>query len=188
MTLLMVLALLFVAAPAFAAAGDGYEFPWKYWVAGMLNLAIYIGILWKFALPPIQKFFAGRRDAFVYNLETSARLRKEAEAKLEEYSARLDALDKEREALLNEYHVQGEREKERMIEAAKKQVEKMRADAEATIAQEVKKAVAMLEQQAVDLAVEMAHRMAQEKIDRTTQSQLVAGYVKDLETQKRISN
>jgi F-type H+-transporting ATPase subunit b len=175
------------AAPAFAAApADG--FPWNYWVTGMINLVIFLFIIYKFALPHIQSFFGQRSESFVYNLEASARLRQEAEARLEDYSARLDALEKEREALLDEYHAQGEREKERMIDAAKKTVEKMRADAELTIAQEVKKAVAMLEQQAVDLAVEMAHRMAQERIDRPMQSKLVDSYVEDLGKQTRASN
>ncbi|MFU8802242.1 MAG: hypothetical protein ACNA8W_00395 [Bradymonadaceae bacterium] len=177
----------FTAAPAFAAA-PGEGFPWPYWFAGIFNLVIFLIILNRFALPHIQTFFASRRDNFVFNLEASARLREEAEARLEEYSARLDALDKERETLLNEYHAQGEREKERMVEAAKKTVEKMRADAELTIAQEVKKAIATLEQQSVDLAVEMAHSLAREKMDAPRQNKLVENYVSDLETQNRASN
>ncbi|MBA2664343.1 MAG: F0F1 ATP synthase subunit B [Bradymonadaceae bacterium] len=178
---LLALATSAISSPAFAAsAGDHHGFPWLSWAVSIVNLMIFLGILIKFAGPKIQSFFAERRRAFTYNLEEASRLRKEAEARLDEYTARLDALESERQQLLDEYHAQGEREKDRLIEAAKKQVEKMRADAELTIKQDVKKAVANLERQAVDLAVEMAHRMANEKLDAAGRNRLVDGYVAEL--------
>ncbi len=171
-----------LSAAALAAdpSGTAHAFPWVDWGFGILNLAIFLAIIIKFAGPGIQKHFAERRRLFVYNLEEAARLRQEAEARLEEYSARLDSLDKQRQELLDEYHAQGEREKIRIVDAAKKQVEKMRVDAELTIQQDVKKAVADIEQQAVDLAVEMAHKLAQEKLDAAGRNRLVDRYVAEL--------
>lgn len=169
-----------LSSAAFAADGAAAPFPWVDWGVSILNLAIFLAIIIKFAGPAIQKHFAERRRLFVYNLEEAARLRQEAEARLEEYSARLDSLDKQRQELLDEYHAQGEREKIRIVDAAKKQVEKMRTDAELTIQQDVKKAVADIEQQAVDLAVEMAHKLAQEKLDSAARNRLVDRYVAEL--------
>ncbi len=168
-----------LSSTAFAAEGAP-GFPWASWGVSILNLFIFLGIIIKFGGPAIQKHFAERRRLFVYNFEEAARLREEAEARLEEYSARLDSLDRERQELLEEYHAQGEREKVRLIEAAKKQVEKMRADAELTIQQDVKKAVSDIERQAVDLAVEMAHQLAQEKLDANSRNRLVDSYVAQL--------
>lgn len=168
------------SAPALAAAA-GHGFPWSSWIVSILNLLVFIGIIYWFGGSAITAYYTNRRKALLADLEEAKRLREEAEARLEEYTARLEALEDERRELLDEYHEQGEREKKRIIEEAKKQVEKMRADAELTIEQEVKKAVATLEQQAVDLAVDLAEEMTRERLDRSQQSALVDDYVSDLD-------
>lgn len=168
-------------ATAFAAApGDG--FPWGSWLASMFNLAVFIGIIVYFAGPKIQAFFRARAEGLRTDIDEAKRLRVEAQEKLDEYSSRLAKLDDEREALMNQYHEQGEREKDRLVAAAKRQVEKMRADAELVIEQEVRKAVATLEREAVDLAVDMARKSLESKIDERTQNGLVDGYVNDLKS------
>lgn len=175
------LAILLLAEPAFAAGGAGDGFPWLNWGFSVLNLIIFLFLVIKFGGPAIQDFFKNRREELINDLEEARRLREEAEARLEEYSAKLDALEDERKKLLDEYHEQGEREKKRIIEEAKEQVERMRRDAEITIAQETKKAIAELEAQAVDLAVDMAEDLAKEKLDSAKRDQLVDDYVGELE-------
>ncbi len=172
-------AVVLFAEPAFAAAPGG-GFPWGAWVVSIINLVIFLAIIYKFGGPKISAFFKNRRETLIHDLEVARKLREEAEARLEEFSARLDALEDERKKLLEEYHEQGEREKKRIIEEAKRQVEKMRADAEVTIEQEVKKAIADLERQVVDLAVGMTEKMAQEKLDAGRQKTLVDNYVSEL--------
>jgi F-type H+-transporting ATPase subunit b len=175
-------AVLLFAQPAFAAAGGGHGFPWGSWIVSIINLLIFLGIIYKFGGEGITNFFKTRRETLIHDLEEARKLREEAEARLEEYTARLDALEDERKKLLEEYHEQGEREKKRIVEEAKTQVEKMRADAEVTIEQEVKKAIADLERQVVDLAVGMTETMAREKLDGGTQKTLVDNYVSELST------
>lgn len=164
-----------------AAFFDFEAFPWKTFIAGIFNFAVFMWILIKFGGPYIKEYYAERKENFVEEMEAAKEARKQAEAKLEEYNEKLAALEQERQALLDEYHAQGEREKQRIVEEAKQQVEKMREDAEATIDQEVKKAKAMLEQRAVDLAVEMAEDKAREQLDDNAQQQLLERYVAQLE-------
>ena len=171
------------ALPAFAA-GESYGFPWKYWFAGMFNLAIFLGIIVYVGAKPIKQLFHDRRETFLKNMNAAKAAREEAEARLAELNEKLELLEKERQALLDEYHAQGEREKQRLVETAKKQVEKMRSDAEATIDQEVKKAVAMLEEQAVDLAVGLAREKAVKRLDAAAQDRLFDGFIADLGEEK----
>lgn len=182
--LLVFLAAMLISSVAFAAGGGDHKgFPWGHFAASWINFAIFAGILWKFALPPIQNFFKNRRENLEANLKEAERLREEAEAKLQEYKDKISALEKEREDLLEEYNEQGEREKAKIIADAKKAVEKMRVDAERLIEQEVKKAIATLEQRAVDHAVDLAHQMAKEKLEgKTEQKKLVDRYLDDLES------
>jgi F-type H+-transporting ATPase subunit b len=174
-------AVLLFAEPALAAApGEGHGFPWAAFITSLINLAIFAAIIYKFAGGGITEFFKNRRETLVHDLEEARKLREQADARLEEYTTRLDALEDERKQLLEEYHEQGEREKKRIIADAKRQVEKMRADAEITIDQEVKKAIADLERQVVDLAVGMTETMSKEKLDAGRQKSLVDGYVTEL--------
>ena len=181
--LLTLVAVVLVALPAFAA-GEYDGFPWKYWFAGLFNLAIFVGVLIYAGAKPIKQLFHDRRETFLKNMNAAKAAREEAEARLAELNEKIELLEKERQALLDEYHAQGEREKQRLVDTAKKQVEKMRADAEATIEQEVKKAVAMLEKQAVDLAVGMAREKAVKRLDASAQDRLFEGFISELGEEK----
>lgn len=174
-------AVLLTPAVAFAAGGDG-GFPWAHWGASMFNFAVFLGILIYFAGPKIQEFFKTRAVTLKSDIDEAKRLRAEAQEKLDEFSSRLAKLDDERAELMDQYHEQGEREKERIVADAKRQVEKMRADAELIIQQETRKAVAALERQAVDLAVNMARKSLEQKIDERMQNTLVDSYVSDLKS------
>lgn len=176
-----------VAGPAFvwaagggggeAASGPGY---WTTWIVQMINFGIFAGIVVYFLKGPGARYFAERREEMLSDLKEARRMREEAEEKLEEYNEKLDAFEAEKQELLDEYHEQGEREKERIIEEAKQQVEKMREDAERTIEQETRKAVAELEQQAVDLAVDMAEDLVKEKLDDERHDALIERYVSEI--------
>ena len=168
-------------ATAWAASGGEHGFPWVHLAATFVNFAIFLAILWKFALPAIQRGLNTRRELLMANLTEAKRLREEAEERLAQYDAKIKGLEQERQELLDEYSRQGEREKERIIEDAHRQVAKMRADAERLIEQELKRAVANLERRAVDEAVEIAKRMVAERLEQpAAQSKLVDRYVTQL--------
>ena len=168
-------------ALAFAATQGEHGFPWGHFIASWVNFAIFAGILFYFARAPIQEFFAKRKALLEASLLEAQRLQEEAQAKLDEYQARLDNLERERDTLLEEYNQQGARERDRIVEEAKVQIAKMRVDAERVIEQEVKKSIASLEARAVDHAMEMAQRMAIQKLESTpAQNRLVDQYIVDL--------
>jgi len=159
------------------SSGPGF---WASWIVQMINFGIFAGIVVYFIKGPGARYFSDRREEMLADLKEARRLREEAEARLEEYNAKLDAFEGEKQDLLDQYHEQGEREKERIIEEAKQQVEKMREDAERTIEQETRKAVAELERRAVDLAVDMAEDVLSERLDDDQQDALLDRYVGEL--------
>jgi F-type H+-transporting ATPase subunit b len=176
-------ALLVALAPATAMAGggDGHGFPWAHLITSFVNFGIFLAIIIKFGGPKIQEHFAARREQLKANLEESQRLREAAQKKLDEYSERLTALEVEREVLLKDYREQGERERDKLIEDAKRQIEKMGADAEKAIAQETKKAIQQLERRAVMQAVELAEAAAVERLKAdNAQDALVETFVSEL--------
>lgn len=177
------LAVSMVPAWAFANEGGGHEaFPWTHWGVSMLNFAIFAGVLVWWAGPKVQEHFKKRADALRADIDDARELRVQAQKQLDEYSGRLEKLEDERKALMDEYHKQGEREKERIVADAQRQVDKMKHDAEVVIQQEVRKAVAAIEREAVDIAVNMARTSLQSKLDERAQNSLVDTYVSDLKS------
>ncbi len=168
--------LLLITTPAFAA--DGFQ--WLHWATGMVNFFIFAYIIYHFGGTAIKEMFAARKETFLADMNAAKKAREEAEERLAELNEKLEVFEQERQGMLDEYHAQGEREKQRIIEAAKRQVEKMRVDATSAIDQEVKKAVAMLEEQAVNRAVELAQAKAIEAIDAQKQEELFEGYLSEL--------
>lgn len=179
----VVAALMLVGADAFAAGGghDGHGFPVPHFIATVINFLIFMGILRKYAWPKIQGHFKQRHAKLTASLNEAKRLKEEAEQTLAQYRQRLDALEDERQQLLDEYHKQGQREKERIVEDAKAQVEKMRADAKLLIEQETKKAIANIEKKAVDEALMLSKVILTERLhSKTSQVKLIDSYIDDL--------
>lgn len=182
LTLIITALFVMIASPALAAGGGhGEGFPWVHWGASMVNFAIFLGILYKFAWPKIKQYFIDRHANLTAELEEAKRLKAQAEAKVAQYEAKLKSMEDEREEMLDEYTRQGQQARDRIIEDAKHQVEKMRQDAEIAIDQEVKKAIAAIEQKAVDEALRMAQTSIESRLNGGEQNALVDAYISDLE-------
>lgn len=179
---MIAIATFLAAAPAYAAEGQEAGFPWLHFATTCFNFILFVGLLVKFAKPGLTTMFDQRREKLTADLDEAKRLREAAEAKLQEYTARLDALDSERRQLLDDYHTQGEAEKNRLIADAERQVEKMRSDAELVIQQELRKAVRAIEEQAVDTAISMAEKRIKDKLDASTHNTLIDGFVSDIKS------
>lgn len=177
---LALIALILLTPNVAFAAGGGLESFWANWAASMFNFVVFLGILWKFVLPTVQNFFADRRTTLMADLDEAKRLREEAQAKLDDYGARLDNLEKERQEIMDDYHAQGLREKEKLVEDANRQVEKMRKDAETLIASETRAAIASIEKEAVLVAVTLATDKVKKQMDDNAQNSLVDQYVTEL--------
>ena len=160
--------------------GGGFQFHWGNWLIQVVNFAIFLGFLLWWVGPMAKEYFQSKREELLEELEEAKRMREEAEARVEEYNAKLEAFESKRQELLEEYHEQGEREKERLIEEAKEQVEKMREDARRTIEQEKKKAIANIEEDAVEMAVEIARKQARDELDQSTHHTLIESFVSNL--------
>ncbi len=176
--ILLFLAVSLTAVPAFAAGAGGFS--WANWGWNFLNFGIFAAIIWKFAIPAMQDFFAKRRSELMAEMDAAKALRLEAKAELERFQAKLKDLEGERQSIMDEYHEQGTRERDRLVADAKKQVEKMRVDAEIIITQETRKAVAAIEKQAIDEAIGLAMTKLTTKMSDDNQNGLVAGFVDEL--------
>jgi F-type H+-transporting ATPase subunit b len=158
--LLVFLILIFTSALAYASSGGesgGFDshklidFGWRF-----LNFAVLVFVIYKLAAKAIKGFFVGNREAIKTSLEEAEVAKEEARKKLEECIARVDKASGEIAEMSDMIKAQGIREKEKIIEDAKRSAEKMKEDAKARIDQEFSKAVNQLRVEAADISVKMA--------------------------------
>jgi F-type H+-transporting ATPase subunit b len=161
------------------AAGHGgvsefqkWDFVWR-----TLNFIPLVVILFVVLKKPVAAFFSGRRSEIAHALDEFEKKKAEAEARFRELEGKLSRLDAEREKILADFVVQGEEEKARIITHAHELAERVKKQAEATIAQEVKTAKAQLIREIAETSARMAEDLIKSRIDASDQSRLIQEYL-----------
>ena len=185
---LLALALVsFAGALAMAAAGDSdpsapSEIPVNDVVEAIVNFTLFVFLLYHFGKKPIGAFFSRRRDAIAADIEEAQRLRAEAEAKLAEYTRKIESIDAARKTILDGYRKQGEEERDAIISAAKALSERLKTEAKTAIEYEVKRARAKVKAQVVEEAMKSARASVLSRLDSSTRDRLVDSYSAALTT------
>lgn len=173
-----------VPALAFAEGGEGGNTEMLTTAAFQLaNLLLLFGLGYYFGRQPFSKFLTERKEKVTRELDEARKLHDEARVALSNYREKLDQLDTERKSILDEYRVMGEKERDRIIEEARGQANKIARDARLTIDSEVNRARTALEAEVIHLASSMAEASLREQLDKKKQKALVDAYLVDLERQ-----
>jgi F-type H+-transporting ATPase subunit b len=104
------------------------------------NFLIYAYIIKRFALPVVLDFLRSRRAEILTSIESAAESKKQAEAVVSGYQAKLASIQREVDALQAELRADGEREKSKLIGEAETLATKIKDDAVFLADQEVKTA------------------------------------------------
>ena len=158
---------IFTAVVAFASDGhgdgeqsQGMNLTWR-----LLNLVVFVGILYKLVGAKAKAFFSGRRDGIRTELETLEARKLEAERHLEDIKVRIANLDAERRSILEESKAQAEQLKAAILAEAHKQAEQVREQALRAAENEGKAAVEHLRGALADEIVAAAEALLQSKLD-----------------------
>ncbi len=163
---------------AFAAGGGGgHENDWRDLALRTLNFVILVAILYKLLNKPIANFFSARRENIQSTLEDLEAKKREAERVAAEYQAKMAALEGETEKIIAELVAEGEAEKEKIIEAAKRQAEYLRQQAELAIQQEVKLAKESLQHEVAEMSVQAAEELLRKNMQSEDQARLVQEFL-----------
>lgn len=141
------------------------------------NFLILVTILVYFAGGPLNEMFAGRRRELKAAIDAAEAARKEAEARYNEYQARLARLDQELAAIRSELKAEAEAEKAKVLAEADKQAKRIKTEAEFTAKQELLMAQYRLREEAARLAVEVAEKVIRGTIDDSDRDRLLNEYL-----------
>jgi F-type H+-transporting ATPase subunit b len=143
-----------------------------------VNFVVFAAILIKLVAKPAKNFFAQRTQDVATNLEEMAAKQAEFEAAVAAAEARLAAVAKERQSVIQQFIAEGEMEKAKILDKANLVAARIKEMAAFTIDQETKKAAQSLKEEVVGLATQMATDMIKEKATYTDQQGLVEEYLK----------
>lgn len=141
--------------------------------ATLINFALFAGIIIVVAGPKLTAAMQARRQGVLDGIDEASRLRREAEAQVAAYQAKLDAFDQERAALLAEFREIGERERDRLISDATIEAARITSDAQALGEREERSAARGVETRLIDRAMDLAVADVQRQVNPMVQNRLI---------------
>lgn len=151
----------------------------EFWGA-VVNFGLLVFVLVLLGRKPLGNFLVGRRKGIEEGLAEAARLREAAQKRYEEYTDRLEKLDREIAEIRKEMIAAGEAERDRIVADAEAKAARMRREAEFLIEQQMKQLRVDLTREAVDAAVTAAEEVLRKGTSAGDQQRLAQQYVERL--------
>jgi F-type H+-transporting ATPase subunit b len=142
-----------------------------------LNFSILAFVLVKYLKKPISDGLRGRTEAIKAQFADLDAKKAEAERKYAEYESKLSGMDEEAKKILENYIAQGQAEKERIIVQANEAADRIKAQAEFYVQQELAKAQAELRTEVAELAVGMAEDIIKKNLTEQDHERLIGDYL-----------
>jgi F-type H+-transporting ATPase subunit b len=168
-----------VAAVCWAGEGGGGHghFNWTEFLLRCLNFGIMFTVVFVLARKPLTSALANRSEGIKQELAELEAKRDEARRQYAEMEKRLADAEGEREAILAQYRLQGERELAKILENAEVMSQRIKDQAQFTIEQETAQAKAELRREIAELSARVAEDLLKENITADDQVRLFDDYL-----------
>jgi F-type H+-transporting ATPase subunit b len=165
------------------AAGKGHA-PVTPFIYLIINAAILFSAYYYFGKKPVSEGLAARRATVARELDDAAKVKSEAEDRLEDYKKRLAAMDKELQVIREEIITSGEKERDRIVKEAEEKAERMRKDAHFLLEQEMKQLRNEMIRHAVDAATGAAEQVLRTKLTQADHDRIGDEFLAQLASAK----
>jgi F-type H+-transporting ATPase subunit b len=157
-----------------SAGGSGISGEVFWQVVSFVLLVILLAYVLK---KPVRVFLMKRQEDIKNYLDQSAKKAEESRKNSESWERKLNSLSQEIAELHQKISQEGEVERQRIIEKALEEGDRIRKQAQLVAEQEVKKARSALRKEMVDLSVELAEKLLKESTQPQDQERLVREYI-----------
>lgn len=170
---------LLLPSVAWASGDVGFEFT----IHGfyLVDFAVFVGLLVYFGRRPIAAFLDGRYKTVAAEIEEARALREAAQQRFDAYKARLEALESEVAAALQDVRAGTMTEVKRILEDARATADRIAAEEHVRLQQESKRLRDELAAYAASTALELAERELRGALTPQVQAELVARTIAELE-------
>jgi F-type H+-transporting ATPase subunit b len=135
-----------------------------FWTA--VTFIVVLIVLWLFAWKPIITGLDARNEKIQEDLDSSRKLREQAEAMMSDYKKHLDAAKDQSLQIIDEGKKDAESIRQRILTDAKKEAEEIHDRAVADISQAKTKAIKELEKEVVDISVAIISKILSRDVSK----------------------
>ena len=144
----------------------------------LANFAVLVIILVRFVGPQLRDFLFQRRKQISDQLEEARRLVGEAEARDAEWREKIGGLENACRSIVAQAEDLGRLEREKILDQARRQAERIQEDAHRATDQELLRAKAELREESVRLAMGLAEKTLKEKVEADDHRRLLEEYLR----------
>lgn len=156
-----------------ACAAEGEPLRWGDFGWRVLNIIIFVALLWKFAGKYVVNYLTGRREGIKNELDDLEHRRVDARAKLADIEKGIANLETERKAILDESRMQAEALKEAILSEAARQADQILEQARRTAESEGRAMLVRVRAQIADEIVDAAEKVLTSKLDSAKHAKLI---------------
>jgi F-type H+-transporting ATPase subunit b len=149
-------------------------------IVGIIAFAVLFIVLWRLALPRINQTLGERTRNIEGKLEDAERERQEAEGLLRQYRERLSRAEEEGQRIIDEARSNAERLRAELMRKAEQEADRVINQGREAIRAERDRAVRQLRTEVGSLAIELATRVIGDSLDRDRQLRLIDQYIDQL--------
>jgi F-type H+-transporting ATPase subunit b len=151
---------------------------------GSVSFLALLGLLWKFAYPPVKQGMEARTERIRNDLAAAEGTKSEAQAVLDQYKAQLSEAKAEAGRIIEEARQAADAVKRDHETRMQAELAELRARAVADIESAKAQALADLRGEVAELAIGAAEAVVQRNLDGATQVQLVEDYINRVAAQR----
>jgi len=160
-----------------------------FWViVSAVNFVIFFALIWTFALKPVSRMLADRKDRIEQGLKDAEQARVDRDSAEQERVATLAEARREANDILTRAQKVAQDTRDADIAATREELERMRVRATAEIDAEKQRAIADLRSEVADLALAAAGRGVGESMTDDRQRRLVQEFLASADTTGDRSN
>lgn len=150
----------------------------------LVNLLIFLGILYYYLRRPINEYFSQRLASVRHMLERAAKEKEAATMKMAELDARLNRLDAELAGIREQSKVEVVAERDRMKAETERDIEKLRISTNREIESAKQVAMAVLREYAATKSVELAEQLIRRELTPEDDARLLRRVSEEMDTVK----
>lgn len=155
------------------------ELDWKVALFAIINFVVLVTLLKKFLYKPVLNMLDRRRQTIDQALDQAAQARQLAAGTEEQLQARQQEAREEAAAILAEARAQAEAERQRLLDQAREEAERLSREEAERRALEQAQAEQELQKQAAALTLAAAERLLGQNLTEGQQRQLLDQYIRE---------
>ncbi|MBX3722928.1 MAG: F0F1 ATP synthase subunit B [Turneriella sp.] len=153
-----------------------------FWTA--VTFIVVLVVLWLFAWKPIINGLDARNEKIQEDLDSSRKLREQAESMMSDYKKHLDAAKDQALQIIDEGKKDAESIRQRILSDAKKEAEEIHDRAVADITQAKTKAIKELEKEVVDISVAIISKILSRDVSKEDHRNIILKELDQLKSGK----